>query len=268
MGDVMITDYLASTFPLLRKSDSESRRFGRSVYRLTVPENCNWSDTEIITLATSVSADLLIVRAPATRNRLGGALGSHPHLQTLHADSLLYFSRSSIKENADLDLPADLSLAINSPLDEGLTRLIHATFSNYQNHYSANPTLPKDAVEHGYAEWANMIVSSETGVLLTLASDGQPVAFIVVNIFATSANEVQAEISLNGTHPAFRNRGLYRELLRVSLAEVARRGAIRLWISTQASHRVMIRTWEKLGFGFELGLNTYHCSPIGEISSR
>ena len=258
----MISDYTLNSYPTLVSSEVESRRFGRAVHRLTVPVNCNWSDQEIVTLSASARSDLTILRSPSSRNRLGGLLGSQPNYRTLHADSLLYFSKSLVTSPEGEKIPEGLALTTNSPVSEELSGLILATFADYQNHYSANPTLQRDAVEKGYAEWAASIVSSRLGTVLTINDEEQPVSFIVVSSFMSHNGERHAEISLNGTHPAFRNKGLYRILLTHCMKHLASNDVKRLWISTQASHRVMIRTWEKLGLGFELGLNTYHISPI------
>jgi ribosomal protein S18 acetylase RimI-like enzyme len=260
----MITDYTSSTFPFLKPSDVESRRFERVVHRLTIPINCNWSDDEIATLGTSAKSDLVILRSPASRNRLGGVLGSLSGYQTLHADSLLYFSRDLMRALDADQIPGKLHLATDSPVTQQLSRLILATFAAYQNHYSANPSLRRDAVEQGYAEWAASIVASPSGTVLTINDEERPVSFIVVSTFASQTGDRHAEISLNGTHPAYRNKGLYRTLLTHCMRHLASHDVKRLWISTQASHRVMIRTWEKLGLGFELGLNTYHVSPISD----
>ena len=260
----MITDYTSSTFPVLKPSDVESRRFDRVVHRLTVPINCNWSDDEIATLGKSAKSDLVILRSPASRNRLGGVLGSLSGYQTLHADSLLYFSKDLTRALDADQIPERLHLATDSPVTQQLSRLILATFAAYQNHYSANPSLQRDAVEKGYAEWAASIASSRLGTVLTINDEEQPVSFIVVSSIVSQNGERHAEISLNGTHPAYRNKGLYRILLTHCMKHLASHDVKKLWISTQASHRVMIRTWEKLGLGFELGLNTYHVSPIGD----
>jgi len=259
----MITDYTSSNFPVLKPSDVESRRFSRVVHRLTVPINCGWSDEEIVTLSMSAKSDLVILRSPSSRNRLGGALGSLIGYRTLHADSLLYFSRVLMNSCHVEQIPGKFHLATDSAVPQRLSSLILATFAAYQNHYSANPSLQRDAVEKGYAEWAESIASNSSGTVLTINDEEQPVSFIVVSTFVSHNGDRHAEISLNGTHPAFRNKGLYRILLTHCMKHLASNDVKRLWISTQASHRVMIRTWEKLGLGFELGLNTYHISPIG-----
>lgn len=260
----MITDYTSNTYPSLKPSEVESRRFNRIVHRLTVPIYCNWSDDEIVTLSTSAKSDLVILRSPSSRNRLGGILGSLAGYRTLHADSLLYFSRE-LESALDADkIPNRLHLATDTPVTQQLSNLIFATFAAYQNHYSANPSLQRDAVEQGYAEWAATILSSASGTVLTINDEDQPVSFIVVSTFISHTGEVHAEISLNGTHPAYRNNGLYRILLTHCMKYLAGRDVKTLWISTQASHRVMIRTWEKLNLRFEVGLNTYHVSPISD----
>lgn len=263
----MILDYTTNSYPSLVVSPAESRRFDRVVHRLTVPTHCNWSDPEIVALATSADSDLVILRSPSSRNRLGGVLGSLVGYRTLHADSLLYFSRSLASDSRGESLPIGLRLATDPPVTERLSNLILATFADYQNHYSANPTLRQDAVEKGYAEWASFILSSTEGVVLTLNDESGPVSFIVASTFMSSNGDVHGEISLNGTHPGYRNKGLYRVLLSHCIAHLARHGAKKLWISTQASHRVMIRTWEKVGFNFELGLNTYHFCQAEERQS-
>jgi len=259
---LMITDYTDHSYPVLRVSESESRRFERVVHRLAIPVHCNWSDQEIVTLATSAKSDLVILRSPTSRNRLGGALGSFSGYQTLHADTLLYFCRPLEPDCAADPIPSGLSLTTDPPVTEGLSELILTTFADYQNHYSANPTLQKDAVEKGYAEWARSILSSPSGLVLTLNDDRGPVSFVVASTFQSSSGATLSEISLNGTHPAFRNRGLYKVLLTQCIQHLGHQGVRQLWISTQASHRVMIRTWEHVGFGYEMGLNTYHVSPL------
>lgn len=259
----MINDYLGSEFPVVKFSDVESRRFSRHVARLTVPEQCKWADREIVTLATSVETDLLILRSPTSRNRLGGLLGSNPHVQTIHADSLLYFSRRLDSFTAVNTMPEVISETTDTISASELENLVSATFVDYQNHYSANPSIPAGAVQDGYAEWASNTLTSPNGHVVALKSTRRIVAFIVYTLFHRSDGELNAEILLNGTHPAFRNKGLYAAAFSLSLLDARHRGAKRMWISTQSSHRAMIRTWEKAGLQFELGLNTYHCSPVG-----
>jgi len=188
-------------------------------------------------------------------------LGANPKIQTIHADTLLYFSREL--EGSHVNFRHSGSFYVSTepiPSDE-LRDLILATFADYQNHYSANPDLPSGAVQAGYAEWAFNTLTSEDGHLVTLRNKEIVVAFIVYSLFRHIGGEVHAEVLLNGTHPRFRNLGLYGVAFQGSLADAASRGARRMWISTQSSHRAMIRTWEKAGLRFEIGLNTYHCSP-------
>jgi len=257
----MITDYLGIEFPVVKHSETESRRFGRDVTRLTVPEQCKWSDREVVALATSVEADLVILRSPTSRNRLGGMLGSTSTIQTIHADSLLYFSRQ-LYGLCDVGvLAADVTVSFDPISTPQLRELVVATFADYQNHYSANPDLPAGAVQDGYAEWVTNTLTSPQGHLLSLVNNQRVVAFIVYSMFQQTDGELHAEVLLNGTHPAFRNKGLYAAAFSRCLVDAMNRGAKRLWISTQSSHRAMIRTWEKNGLRFELGLNTYHCSP-------
>ncbi len=257
----MITDYLGIEFPVVKFSDVESRRFHRSVMRLTVPENCKWSDKEVVALATSVDAELLILRSPTSRNRLGGMLGSLATKQTIHADSLLYFSRVLDDSLVPEALPPGVDLYSDPIATDELEELVMATFADYQNHYSSNPDLPSGAVQDGYAEWVANTLTSPHGHLVALKSAERVVAFIVYSMIQHADGEMQAEVLLNGTHPAYRNKGLYAYAFSRSLLDAKDRGAHRMWISTQSSHRAMIRTWEKAGLRFELGLNTYHCSP-------
>jgi ribosomal protein S18 acetylase RimI-like enzyme len=257
----VITDYLGVEFPVVKHSEVESRRFDRNVMRLTVPEQCKWSDREIVSLATSVEADLLILRSPTSRNRIGGMLGSLPIVRTIHADSLLYFSRALDSYSEREATHRDIEISTDPVVPDELTDLVLATFADYQNHYSANPDLPSGAVQDGYAEWVTNTLTSPDGHLVTLKTAKKVVAFIVYALFRQSGGEQQAEVLLNGTHPAFRNKGLYSFVFSECLSDARSRGAKRMWISTQASHRAMIRTWEKAGLRFELGLNTYHCSP-------
>lgn len=243
-------------------SESESNRFQRRVCRMVIPLECTWSDAGVAESVASNRFDLLILRTPSLRLRLAGLLANTAQLSVLQTDTLLYFSKSTL----DSSVPdsAEFSVTSARPRDEYLDELIRASFDGYSNHYAANSSLPDSAVMDGYSEWATSLLRDPDYEIVSATLGGKVVSFIVGCGVKRIQNEESFEIALNGTHPSFRNRGIYQALLSRLLHEARLKGFERVWISTQASNRPMIRTWEKLRFRFEFALNTLHCSQVAK----
>lgn len=256
----MFSSFVEFDTPLTSYSEVESQRFKRTVVRMLIPLACNWPDEEILKLVDSTNFELLILRSPSTRSRLGGALNSLPRVDSIQADSLMYFSLNDLHKTPELVTAHSLETSVGAISTGDLSAIIMETFSDYQNHYSANASLPLDAVQLGYAEWARTILSDSDGIVLTGWCESRPAGFIVVKVLTTKDGSQHAEIVLNGTHPKFRGRGVYKTLLHECVSELRKRRVEKLWISTQISNRVMIRTWEEIGFRCEFAVNTFHCS--------
>jgi ribosomal protein S18 acetylase RimI-like enzyme len=175
----------------------------------------------------------------------------------LQADTLLYFSGSTAQ--AKKSDGGEIAVTSIRPDPDELEEFVRISFDGYSNHYAANPSLPPDAVMEGYAEWARDLLDRQANVMVSAMHGNDTASFIVGHPVGEVRSQKSFEVALNGTHPSFRNRGIYQILLRHLMSELRLQGIETVWISTQASNSAMIRTWEKLGLRFEFAVNTLHC---------
>jgi len=249
----MITDFLAAGTPHLRPSAAETARFGISVSRLVVPLDERVNASTLDEIVGGCRADLLILRCASQAPGISDWLYRSHEWRHLHADTLLYFSRELS------DIAIDGGTFVGDVVDpEQLSKLTRRTFESYRNHYSSNPLLPRSAVREGYSEWLSTLMSdSATRTFVAVESDAY-VSFVVA---CDLPREGSGEIVLNGTHPDHESRGHYSRLVARALQSFRATGAEKVWISTQASNRRVIRAWIRLGFNFEYSIDTYHLMP-------
>jgi ribosomal protein S18 acetylase RimI-like enzyme len=254
----MITDFLTAETPKLRFSPAESARFGMSVARLLVPLKEHPSASQLEEMINGSAADLVILRCESQARELNEWLAGLNEWRCLHADTLVYFSR----ELSDLDTDRQEITGDIVNRDQ-LQLLARRTFATYRNHYSSNSRIPESAVQEGYSEWLHALLSDPAARTFVTAEDGEYLSFVLTYELATIRS---AEIVLNGTHPDHESHGHYSRLVARALRSFKSTGAEKVWISTQASNRRVIRAWIRLGFNFEHAINTYHL--MGKTSAR
>ena len=261
----MIQDFLMHAVPDLQHSESESRRFGFGVSRLLVPEGDAVSDEEIVSLLQRSTSALVILRAESARTSLPDKLKSLDGFDCLHADTLVYYRwimGSFVNNEGSRDQLRIVDDASWGDVESVLTE----SFSQYRNHYSANPRLSAGVTLSGYQEWAAGLMSNPETLTL-IARDYETSRAIGFLLVAVDHSAGLAEILLNAVRPSAQRGGVYSALMREARSRLVELGDIRdLYISTQSDNHAVIGAWEKLGLTRRLTLNTFHLMRRREFS--
>lgn len=233
-------------------SEVESRASGLAVGRLTVWPPMSAKGQNIIGLIEESGLDVVIVRAGAEDVELPAQLCSES-LTSWQADTLLYF-----------EIPAEeLALGTSTlrlerlPPDSGSSTdgVIKRIFSNYKNHYSANPALGCIDPVNAYQEWVkSALTSGDQEVFQAVSTVGQVVGLCLID---TSAED-RSEILLAGVVPEERGHGAYGEMLRPVGRFARQEGKRSVVISTQAANIGALRAWCRIGFLPTIAVNTIH----------
>ena len=233
----------------LARSESESARFGRPVFRMTVPDS--YTDADGLRAAVlDADADVIILRYRSSATmipRLLAAIG-HP---LIHTPALSYWEArparyvppplpEGLTVRSDLGDPAACALAVAR---------IGEIFAGYVNHYSYNPLFSPELSLAGYQEWAERTIRSSPEDSSVLLHDGQVigVATMFREAAADPAQGEQTEVALAGLVAGTRGRGWYEHLLGACIARTQQIGAARLVISTQVTNAGVQRAWARMG---------------------
>lgn len=235
----------------LQRSTVDSRRFGRSIGRLSIAEQHTIDPSDIVSAFLASSLDILVLRYPAAHTswhaRLHGC-----GLVALHADTLLYFEGETQPLDAGALPPGLTAKDARSPDSMIVGSLTAEIFDGYTNHYTANPLLDGAAVVAGYEEWVIAHLDASQQQVTVLLHDGHPIA-----LAATTTTDSMA-IDLAGVAPADRGHGRYQALLRSVSARAHASGIGRITISTQAHNVAAMRAWSNLGWRPAVALETVH----------
>jgi GNAT superfamily N-acetyltransferase len=237
-------------------SPVETERFGCSIERVTIGRGPIDVD-RLVALIQERSADVLIVRYDAARLEVPGALARSPRA-LVAAGALTYWEKAVSGDEqrtpSKLDVrPADaLDLKKVSML---VREIVRASFSDYGNHYTANPLLDDSAALSGYEDWAVRSLMGDPGNVLVMWDKREPIGLATLE---SGADAGHLEILLAGLVPAAQGKGLYGGLLDAceSLAEA--RGAQRLIISTQVHNVHVQRAWARHGLRPFAAIETAH----------
>lgn len=263
-----MSDYLRDREPSFRDSPAESRRFGMSVARITVPEAVE-SDSALAWTRerlTSAPYDLVILRYPARHVTWAAALLDIGR-DIVHADSLVYFTR--LLTTGPTIPPLDLtsyagswSAARDRDVDpDALGDLVHSVFLDFSNHYAANPLLDQGAVLAGYREWVSASVRNDR--VLCVNDEVGPVAFIT-----WSDEGPVCQLHIGGVHPRAQGRGLFGAVLLGAAAAAQRAGCSELDSPTQVQNiRQLAVSW-RIGLRAGGACNTVHVVRRGLLSPR
>ncbi len=245
--------------PVLAPSAVESARFGLDVERLLVPDASTIATDEIVGLVAPSAADVVVLRYPASRIDVFGALlrtGRH----VLFADQLAYWrlptgTGRTPSPRADLTVDGVGTGDVDALVDD----LVADIFAGYGNHYLADPVFDPGLALAGYQEWAR--TSAAAGGGLVLRRDGIPVA-----LATTGSEGDHVEIELAGVLAAEQGRGLYPHLLAGVEERAAGSGAVAVVISTQAHNTGVQRAWARYGFEPVATFTTVHVLRPGLLS--
>jgi len=125
------------------------------------------------------------------------------------------------------------------------------TFTDYGNHYSANPLFAAEQILAGYQDWARRAVAEGTAIVLS--QSGRDVAFATLSGIGQTV-----EIELAGVAVDHQGTGIYPHLLAAVETEAVEQCAAEIVISTQAHNTKAQRAWARFGFLPTQAFTTVH----------
>ena len=236
-------------------SEIESKRFGLCIYRGQY-EDFEFEDVQKIVNGNDF--DIIIVRYPTSTIYEHYQLVNLDHCKAIHADSLVYYS-APLQEIEIKELRNDLEFEIvTSNSDKQLDSLVETIFSGYQNHYYANPCLPRTEIIEGYLEWAKSFALETAHGVTWLIKDRKSsnnVAFLACSF---DTEKSTSELKLGGVMPECAGSGVYSDFVRYAQGFFKKMGIKTLLTSTQLQNIAVQRAWQKHGFRFDKSYETYH----------
>lgn len=245
---------MTSSEPELVFSPAESARFGLDVARVVLSAE-DVADTVRMSrlrhaLDTS-DARVVIVRYPSSELSLISLVDANGSWDIYPGGSLLYWECSR-----PVDRPFEETTVVDGTDREArhpeLVSLVEEIFTDYRNHYAADPLLPPDAAAAGYREWAGGLIDSSDVLVVTVDVADQPVGIALV-----SDEGGEWDVRLAGIAPAHQRRGHYGRLIARVEREAARAG-VRLIISTQAHNVGVQSAWASFGWRPFDAIETVH----------
>jgi hypothetical protein len=240
----------------IRDSPTEKTRFGIDVYRCDVPVGSSILDSEIVSICEDSKADLMILRAPSTRVKLGALLSQSKYKKAFQADTLVYYELDTSIFKTPLMTAGKVTLLQSTDLNriQQFESLINQTFHDYSNHYSANPRLESLNVADGYLEWTLGLLTKPKCATFIHCTNSE-----YIDGWITIEEDVDyVEMVIGGTDPRARGTGAYMRMVYaiVNHSLDIRKRYIR--VSTQITNSDVMRVWHKNGFRFSGSINTFH----------
>lgn len=232
---------------VLQPSPLDSARFGRRIYRATLPS------IDAPALADELRrqrVDTLILRVPAAS--VGGVAAlQDAGLRPIVADTHVEYD---VSLDAAVIAPSSVALhEVDASDSDRLRSVARAVFEGYSSHYNANPRLSAAAVADGYADWAARCSHAPQTPTWFVKSRGEIVGFSCCRIDGDQARGV-----LNGILPAARGAGHYRAMLHAMLERFRAAGLRRFVIATQVHNLAVQRVWAEAGLRLKHAENTIH----------
>jgi len=240
-------------------SEVESRRFGLRVLRAVLDD----VDPDTLREAlVAAHADIAICRMQALLlSRLARLEGLG--MPVLVADTLVHYERDLLPP---LGAPrnTDLEYVEGNEADGGhVRRLVEEAFPGYASHYASNPVLDRQGILEGYVEWAVGYLDGAPERRVWLARRaGKPVALATCRYEGDTVEGV-----LYGVLPEVKGQGIYRDLIRFTAADAARRGHTRMHVSTQVYNFAVQKVWVDEGFVMRSAQVTFHVNALLDSSS-
>ena len=241
-------------------SESESARFGRVVSRFNLGINSKLSDDEIVSNCSLDDSDLLVLRTPSTRVKLGSLLCRLPDKFSFQADTLVYYELdTSVYKAVPTD---DTEIFRLGSTDLGMldqfTSLVKQTFTDYTNHYAANPKLGSFNVEDGYLEWTlGFLVDVNCNTFVRCTKPNYIDGWMTVK-----QDEDYVELIIGGNNPLARGTGTYMKLVNAIAFYYLNFGIKYIRVSTQITNLDVIGVWHKNSFKFLGSINTFHIEKM------
>lgn len=252
-------ELMESAEPVLRASDLDRARFGRTFERAVVPDGAprDTGSGWLVPAVRDSDADIVVVRYPARYVDWFAALRSCGR-DLLFADTLVYWRMGLDPIPASMVPRHDEAIVIEDEVDDDVVAaLVTEGFADYPSHYRANPLLDTDAVRAGYVEWATSVARSGDGFGLRHRDHG------LVGFAVQEPAEEHAEVLLAAVHPAVQGGGLYQHLFAACAERAHERGLRRLVSSTQAHNVAGQRAWTRFGLEPVGAFTTLHAVRPG-----
>jgi ribosomal protein S18 acetylase RimI-like enzyme len=244
-----LTDFTVEHPVEVQPSEVESKRFGYSFGRCSVPITSGVKPAEVARAIESRDADITVLRYPADRvtwfDQLTRELGNRV---LIHADNLVYWSLA-VGTGRQPDEVEGLQTA--EPADaEMIGDLTTMIFEGYSGHYTANSLLSAAAAHAGYRDWATRTPLSDAVVLY---DGGLP-----IGMATTQPGPDHLEILLAGVIPTHQGIGRYQYLLQAVENRARHLSKSEVFISTQVHNVTVQRSWARYGFLPTISVNTVH----------
>ncbi len=245
----------------LQFSEKESKRFGIKVYRSKVEKV---EESKLFAAMQQEKADLVILRVPTSEQPRFFKLERFG-IPIWHADTLVYYTCNLLKyvihplQNKDLNFEQ-----MNASHGARLDKLVRDTFVDYQNHYSANPYLPKQTLLAGYREWAQDFLASPNRTGWIVQKDGKDIGFCL-----TSFDGDESEGGLYGVIPEAAGGGVYADMIRFTQRFYQDQGKKVFRVSTQVGNFPVQKVWAREGHYLTDAYSTIHiCSFLNHGADR
>ena len=236
-------------------SEIESKRFGLRVYRGQYED---FDIKDIRKIVNENDFDIIIVRYPTSTIYEHYQLVNLDRCKTIHADSLVYYS-APLQEIEIKELRNDLEFeVVTSNSDNQLDSLVKTIFSGYQNHYYANPCLPRTEIIDGYLEWAKSFVLKNDHGVTWLIKDRKSFNNVAFLACSFDTKESTSELKFGGVMPEYAGSGIYSDFVRYAQRYFKKMGINTLLTSTQLQNIAVQKAWQKHGFRFDKSYETYH----------
>jgi hypothetical protein len=241
-------------------SASESDRFGRVVSRFNIGINSKLTDDEIASICSLDESDLLVLRTPSSRIKIGSLLSRLQNKFAFQADTLVYYELDTSVYQASPDVDGEIFRLRSTDLGllDQFTSLIKQTFFDYTNHYGANPKLDAFNVEDGYLEWTLGFLadpSCNTFVRCTKSN-------YIDGWMTVKQDEDYVEMIIGGSNPLARGTGTYMKLVNAIMLHYLNLGSKHIRVSTQITNSDVIGVWHKNGFKYSGSINTFHIEKL------
>lgn len=232
---------------IVSASPDESSRFALRIGRAWLEAAPGVSEVS----AAIADYDVVILRAPAELREIGLRLASASDFVLLPADHLCFWNWVDDRVGA-FEMPGAFSLRPARDAEE-VRPLIFDAFSNYGNHYRANPLFDPDDVVAGYCEWVESLLAQGAATCLVLESSDGLHGFGIID-WSTDTPDIR----LAGMISASQGRGLYPAVLHGLMREARDRKRSPIMISTQSDNIIVMRAWARLGWLPVRTLVTHH----------
>lgn len=141
-------------------------------------------------------------------------------------------------DDAFPDVPAEIATKDQIP---ALQKIGTDAFA--QSRFFKDQRFPREKVRELFSIWIDRGVGEE-GFFTTIARDGkEPAAFVSARVFGSAGR-----VELVAVGEAYRSRGLGRAALKSAVAELGRRGVVRVRVATQAANVPAQRLYQVAGF--------------------